>query len=255
MTEHYRSLLPKEGQELYPLLLAGLNKCAREIRIPPTEGEAVNAVLRAVLADHPELPWFAGAWGGAGPRFAAVRPRYVLGEAERLRFQQERQRLAAAAAKQRDRDPLARLRWAYEQLLYTVRYDETAAHSQTAYGALVEGRALCRGIAKGLQLLLDCCGLDAALAEGSLDGRSYHVWNLVFLDKGPCHVDVTMGFAQLAPLWARSGRPWDPLAGFCLTDRALRGTHLISRKSLPVRCDYEYRDKVDRETGPAGGDP
>ena len=58
----------------------------------------------------------------------------------------------------------------------------------TAYGALVEGKAVCEGYAKAYQLLLDRCGIDAVMVSSL---AMNHGWNLVKLEGSWYHVDVT----------------------------------------------------------------
>ena len=63
-----------------------------------------------------------------------------------------------------------------------------AEKAYTAYGALVEGKAVCEGYAKAYQLLLDRCGIDAVMVSSL---AMNHGWNLVKLGDSWYHVDVT----------------------------------------------------------------
>lgn len=102
---------------------------------------------------------------------------------------------------------------AYEKELYihnwlieNCRYDEEAAelhksetvraNEQNAYGAIVEGRAVCEGYARAFQLLCDRldvpCWVIQGRAEGFGDGENTnHIWNCVQLDGEWYQVDVT----------------------------------------------------------------
>ena len=60
--------------------------------------------------------------------------------------------------------------------------------SCSAYGALVNGTAVCEGYAKAYQVLLGRCGVDAVMVS-SLSMN--HGWNLVKLGGSWYHVDVT----------------------------------------------------------------
>ena len=90
----------------------------------------------------------------------------------------------------------------YEKALYLhdyvgkkVEYVMTGDH-QTAYGALVGGKAVCAGYARAYQLLLNKAGIDAWYvtgrsvnpATGQTEG---HGWNVVFLDGKSYYTDVT----------------------------------------------------------------
>lgn len=61
----------------------------------------------------------------------------------------------------------------------------------TAYGALVEGKAVCNGYAQAMKLLCDLSGVECELITGRADGEN-HAWNLIRLDdEAWYHVDVT----------------------------------------------------------------
>lgn len=58
------------------------------------------------------------------------------------------------------------------------------------YGALVENSAVCDGIAKALQVLLDRAGINSIVVSGSLKSEP-HAWNLVEIDGEWYHTDLT----------------------------------------------------------------
>jgi len=59
-----------------------------------------------------------------------------------------------------------------------------------AYGALVNGDAVCNGYAEALQLLFACAGIESKFVIGTADGID-HAWNLVKLDDKWYHLDAT----------------------------------------------------------------
>lgn len=59
-----------------------------------------------------------------------------------------------------------------------------------AYGALVNGDAVCNGYAEALQLLFACAGIESQFVIGTADGVD-HAWNLVQLDGVWYHLDAT----------------------------------------------------------------
>ncbi len=78
-----------------------------------------------------------------------------------------------------------------DYLMVHVDYgDENVSKSHWAYGALVEGSAVCEGYAKAFMELAGACGIETKM----IIGKTYepHAWNLVKLDDGEWyHVDVT----------------------------------------------------------------
>ncbi len=88
----------------------------------------------------------------------------------------------------------------HDQLAQRCSYDDTAAtegykthpHAFNAYGALVEGQAVCEGYSRAMQLLLKKCGIPSTLVIGrSLENDEEHMWNLVTINGRNYHTDVT----------------------------------------------------------------
>lgn len=88
----------------------------------------------------------------------------------------------------------------HDKLVSGCTYDNAAADSgskefpnaYSAYGALVEGKAVCEGYARALQLLFDKTGIHGTLVRGkSLDNDEGHMWNLVSINGAPYHLDAT----------------------------------------------------------------
>ncbi len=60
----------------------------------------------------------------------------------------------------------------------------------TAYGALVEGKAVCDGYASAAKILFDLCGIENIKISGTSRGIG-HAWNLIKLDNDYYHIDIT----------------------------------------------------------------
>lgn len=210
-------------QELYRYLYPALY--ARQTAIPlgncsPYE---VNAVIKDILLDHPELCHFEGKW--AYDENAAL-PQYILSP------EAIGQTWEAAAAAFAGMDKTCLPQQAYTWLLAQVAYDPAAPCSQNAYGALVQRRAVCKGIAKAYQLLLNLGNIPCILVEGSLDGVMKHVWNLVFWEDSWLHVDVTMGYPCFWPLTQAQ----DPSGGLLRTTSDISRSHAIRNPdALPTK--------------------
>lgn len=63
-------------------------------------------------------------------------------------------------------------------------------YSFTAYGALVNGMAVCEGYAKAFQLLMNAVGIDSMCVTGTYDGVG-HMWNMVNIGGDWYNVDIT----------------------------------------------------------------
>ena len=89
----------------------------------------------------------------------------------------------------------------HDRLVELCSYDDTAAKSDdpatqfptafTAYGALVEGKAVCEGYSRAMQLLMQEVNIECTLVSGfDIDGIP-HMWNLITIDNRNYHLDVT----------------------------------------------------------------
>ena len=82
-------------------------------------------------------------------------------------------------------------------------YDQSSTMRHNAYGALVDGNAVCDGYSRAFQLLCGELGIDSVVIEGDSDEFDSqtetdsdsndvgHMWNCVKLDGDWYHVDVT----------------------------------------------------------------
>ncbi|MGN0435892.1 MAG: transglutaminase domain-containing protein [Wujia sp.] len=68
--------------------------------------------------------------------------------------------------------------------------DYSKENAYTAYGCLVQKKAVCNGYAEAMALLLSCAGVENDMINGTADGE-LHSWNQVKLDDKWYHVDAT----------------------------------------------------------------
>ena len=97
----------------------------------------------------------------------------------------------------------------------------------TAYGAIWGGHSICEGYSKGFMVLCQQADLWCVCIEGVVDGTA-HMWNMVQLDTGLCHVDVTWADGQGDPgseLW---------LANFMQTEEEAAAQRIISGQPIDV---------------------
>ena len=88
----------------------------------------------------------------------------------------------------------------HRQLLDRCTYDQAAAdegysqhpYAYTAYAALVEGKAVCEGYARAMQMLLKAVNIPCALVFGeSVSDGEKHMWNYVTVNGNNYHLDPT----------------------------------------------------------------
>lgn len=87
-------------------------------------------------------------------------------------------------------------------IINNVEYDKTLGDNgskiqpYTVYGALIEHKAVCEGIAKTVKLLLNLLDVKCIVVSGTYDGHG-HAWNMVKLGDWSYNLDVTMDMGQV----------------------------------------------------------
>ena len=210
------------------------------IRLPSLTEEELSAVLLAVKGDNPYLVCFSTAYsfvrlGG----YYALEPQYTDGPAG------SRARAAAlvAAAKDlvSDCDPSAapfeKELFSHDALCTRCVYAEGPG-SATAYGALVEGRAVCEGYALAQKLLLDLLGVQSVAVQGEAaetgETPAPHMWNAALLDTGWYFLDCTWDDPVLA-----DGGEYVRHAYFNVDAETLDRTHGGYTLPADIVCDGE----------------
>lgn len=83
----------------------------------------------------------------------------------------------------------------HDYIIRNCIYDEDAENSSNAYGCLVDGAAVCSGYSRAAMLLLKKAGIDSMLVAGTGIAENNkavsHMWNIVWIDSVPYHLDVT----------------------------------------------------------------
>ncbi len=116
----------------------------------------------------------------------------------------------------------------HDALAARVTYIE-AAQAHNAYGALVQGRAVCEGYAKALQCLLHRVGISSFLAFGTgydpaTNESEAHAWNYVQIDGHYYHVDLTWNDQDIYLFHSY----------FNLTDEMILQDHTLDETAYPL---------------------
>ena len=136
----------------------------------------------------------------------------------------------------------------HNRLLQSCIYDTQAAASSSteyanaysAYGALVEGKAVCEGYAKAMQLLLNASSIPATVVLGNaVEDNESHMWNLV---------QINGSYYYLDPTWNDDDEGNRVLhTYFNITSEALLRTHIPEGGSFTRDCtaltdNFHYRN-------------
>lgn len=132
-----------------------------------------------------------------------------------------------------DMDDKAKARTLYGYLTENVKYDHRyyadkanmPFHSQTAYGALQDGLAICGGYSHGLKLLFEKAGIPCLNVSG-VSYREYHMWSYARIDGEWLYFDATADRGKPEEWWkfcgvegsALEGHTWDDLPIIALAE-------------------------------------
>ena len=159
--------------------------------------EEACMVYDLVLSDHPDIFWHGDHYSGAayGGYALSIKPTYTMTGAKLEAARAELEScVTALTADLTDKSDYEKSRLLHDRLAAATLY-ELAGEHQTAYGALVQGTAVCAGYSHAYQLLMQRVGIPTWYVTGSSfapNGQLVgHAWNLVQLDGEWYYTDVT----------------------------------------------------------------
>ena len=120
-------------------------------------------------------------------------------------------------------------------------HDANSEYIYSAYGCLVNGKAVCSGYAKAYQLVLRNLGIECTYITGSANS-GLHAWNCIKLDGDTYFVDVTWDDAQFSSN-SSAKHPNEPeYSYFCITTDELSQTHRVDDSvfSAPLCRNDKY---------------
>ena len=136
------------------------------------------------------------------------------------------------------------VKYFHDYICENVVYDDEADNCNNIYGALVNKRALCQGMAKAFSYLCGKVGIETLTVTGDADGIA-HMWNMVKIGGEWYHIDPTYDNAE-SPTYGRYVR-YDY---FCLDDDTIYSKRNIYDqtyeypKASASRCNYYVRNEI-----------
>ncbi len=173
-----------------------------------TDKAQAQTVFNALLYDHPQFFYVDNSYGLEGyeqngaARYTAMLLTYTMDTPTR---QAAKQQLDSTINSILEKVPVTDDDYITETYIHDTvaalcSYDNEAVtagfnvkpNAFSAYGALVEGKAVCEGYSRAIQLLLTRCGIPCALALGeSIKTGEQHMWNIVTVNGESYHLDAT----------------------------------------------------------------
>ena len=190
----YYPRLSQEQQALFDSIYLAALQGKESVDLP--EGTAYDdacLLTELLLLDCPELyaldPQYSVVYLQDRPEEAVrINLRYTMAAG----VQQPLVNAAQALVDQAYGDEFQREWILHDLLCARVTYDQEAANSHTAWGALMEGKAVCDGYARAMALVLRMSGIGCGVVQGTTKANgANHAWNLVKVNGSWAWLDPT----------------------------------------------------------------
>lgn len=188
-----------DTEQLKDVLYAGLIECSTSIdissfNIPPTE-ENIDIIADLMYVYIPESFHLKNSYSySAYPtKISAICPQYRYSLSEYKAMLSEmvavKEDLVKNIKGNNQLDDVQKALLLHDRLAMICQYDYTYSDiGATAYGAMVNGSAVCQGYAESYYYLLDDIGVKVDYCDSE---QLNHIWNFVYINNVPYHVDVT----------------------------------------------------------------
>ena len=201
----YSLLINDNQRTAYQKIADGIGAGQAEIvfDLPNAPREDVKVALSMITTDYPEYFWFTGEakLEGNGQIVRIEDIQYIINgqPADSAAISNAKNAFDAVIAEAKSKIPAGASDYQKSEILHDFVDDKTeyqqVGEHQSAYGALVLGKAVCAGYARAYQVLMN----EAGIKCWYVSGKSYnpsgvlenHAWNLVWLDGKCVYTDVT----------------------------------------------------------------
>lgn len=191
----YYGMLDEASQSVYRQIYA--NTMAVNAAFVPVKDvtvEQLKNIFNAVYNDHPELFWLDTSysckyrWNGICAEIG-LQFNETAADLNASREVFEARAAVIIAGAQNAGDYYEKERYVHDALIAGTAYDLDSEVNQSAYSALVNGRAVCAGYARAFQYLMQRIGIPCYYCTG-YSGEN-HAWNIVKLGERYLNVDTT----------------------------------------------------------------
>ena len=204
--------LSDEEKELYQHIIARIESLESSMIFDEVTNDAFKNAYYAVLYDHPEYFWTGRNYSYTVRTLGdlqklSVQPSLLFEDSETIRQArkalEDAANMIAAGAEQQD-GIYEKVKYVHDYIIDHTAYDTDALESisngedesvmaaTTAYGCLVQHKAVCSGYASAFQLVLQKLGIECGRVNGLRNSESgAHQWNFLRLDDDYYYTDVT----------------------------------------------------------------
>lgn len=213
--------LSESGRTCYREIYAILSDSLSKVELSSRDPDEVDLAFRAVMVDHPEIFYVKGYsigkyMSGDTLRKIVFSGTYTLdaAEVEEKREAVDEYVTNVLAGCPDDASDFEKIKYVYDHLIKNNEYDPDSENNQNILSVVENGRTVCQGYTKMMQLILNRMGMFCTLVNGRACGRNGvpdseelkdsenaqwggHVWNIVRCNGMYYNVDVTWGDAAI----------------------------------------------------------
>ena len=241
------SQLSKKEKKIYDKINEGLLEFEEEISgLGGFEFNDFDKIFQGVLADHPEYFWVSDSYSYysdailGGDKVTKLLPQYTILKESLSDCQSRLDELTSliVANSLAYSDIFGKIAYIHDYIVSQVNYnDDGDLLNSTAYGALINRKAICSGYSKAFQYLLTKVGVDCAYVIGKLSDGQGHAWNLVMAGSESFYMDVTLD----DPLFIGVNNSGVEIYYnyFGLTDEEINKTHEADDRYDYPKCESE----------------
>ncbi|MBQ0083243.1 MAG: hypothetical protein KBS52_00545 [Clostridiales bacterium] len=210
----------------------------------PNAQNNISLAFTSLLADHPEYFWLKTSFKTfleSNSEEIYIQFTYLVEDRGKLEDMKDELNRAVAALLKKSEGLSAFEKEVYfhDYLCDSIDYSQSTNFCHTVYGALVEGKSVCEGYSKAMQLLLNFSDINCITVRGEDNDGYSHMWNKL----------------ELAGEWYALDVTWDdPIntdkisyAFFNLTDKQMGETHVTDKNYTPdtlpkrfVNLEYNF---------------
>lgn len=257
VADYYFNKLTDDQKKIYSSLAEGISKFEKKIKIKDYEVKDndttfndVSVVMEAFFSDHPEVFYLSFEYKLSTIKtifstVLEVEVGYSENSTDKINEEIETlytsvQSFTKDINSSNDFDKEVSLHDTLGKMVMYYKYSKIEdipdiAHS--SYGAMINKTAVCDGLTKAMQLLLDNVGVESILVSGTTDGQP-HAWNMVKLDNVWYHMDLT---SDKLIKNEDGSSPNVIHSYFNITESQIVKTHTIDRKfEIPKAEDTKY---------------
>ena len=208
-TRYYYSRLNERDKKIYNAIYDGIMRYKSEVEVPGVNlsDSLVGKIYHCVLWDNPFI-FSVGEyamWHALSDDGKRIRMTTLCDNTSEKEFRRQIENTVNEFLKNtklRDMDDFQKEVFVHDYVINNIEYDNTLGNNgsriepYTVYGALIEHRAVCEGIAKTVKLLLNMLDVQCIVVTGEYEGNG-HSWNIVKIDGESYNLDVTMDMGRV----------------------------------------------------------